>query len=193
MLSIMTRSKELEDSGFTNKQSKTLVVVIFDLMESKFATKHQFEMMESSIRSDMKEMENSIRSDMKEMESSIRSDMKEMENSIRSDMKEMESSIRSDMKEMESSIRSDMKEMENSIRSDMKEMESSIRSDMKEMNNSIHSLESSMLAAIRVGHKDLELRMFKNISKLGLQMTGLLIAFGGMLFAGLVALQYYFK
>lgn len=73
MLSIMTRPKELEESGFTEKQSKTLVAVIFDLMESKFATKHQLEMMESSIRSDMKEMENSIRSDMKEMNKSIHS------------------------------------------------------------------------------------------------------------------------
>lgn len=72
-------NEELKNAGFTPNESKTLIHVWEDVMESQLVTKEEFKSEMGKVRGEVNLLATELRSEMEQLRSEIQSDMKELE------------------------------------------------------------------------------------------------------------------
>lgn len=82
--------KKLTFVGVPQQQAEIQAEALKEIIDDKFATKHDLKESELALRRDLKEFEVALRHDMKQMEVALRNDMKEMELSLRRDVEKLD-------------------------------------------------------------------------------------------------------
>lgn len=89
MFDAVRYNKTLEKAGFSKEQSMAAIQVGLELMNEKFSTKQDLQLVEVALRADI----DKFRAEMKETVLRLRAEMKEMEIRLRVEMKELENRV----------------------------------------------------------------------------------------------------